>query len=120
LGKDTPHIGGGVTAKRSQEIVNAWNRGEIPVLLGHPQSMSHGLNMQEAGRAIIWHSLTWSLEDRMQFIRRIWRQGQTGRVFVYNIVARGTIDEALMMAVAQKAKGENALLNALRDYWANK
>ena len=120
LPKDTPHIGGGVSPKRSQELVEAWNRGEIPVLLGHPQSMSHGLNMQEAGRAVIWHSLCWSLEDRMQLIRRIWRQGQTGRVFVYNIIAKGTVDEALMLAVKRKAKGEGALLNALRDYWRAK
>lgn len=117
LPKGTPHIGGGVSPKRSQELVDAWNRGELPVLLGHPQSMSHGLNMQEAGRAVIWHSLCWSLEDRMQLIRRVWRQGQKGRVFVYNIIAKNTVDEALMLAVKRKAKGEGALLNALRDYW---
>ena len=120
LPKGTPHIGGGVSPKRSQELVDAWNRGELPVLLGHPQSMSHGLNMQEAGRAVIWHSLCWSLEDRMQLIRRIWRQGQTGRVFVYNIIAKGTVDEAVMLAVKRKAKGEGALLSALRDYWRTK
>lgn len=120
LGKDVPHIGGGVSAKCGQEIVNAWNRGEVPVLLGHPQSMAHGINMQQAGRAIIFHSLVWSHEDRSQFIQRVWRQGQTGRVFVYNIIARGTVDEAVMDAVKRKAKGEGALLDALRDYWAKK
>ena len=120
LGKDTPHIGGGVTPKRSNEIVEAWNRGEVPVLLGHPQSMSHGLNLQKAGRAIIFHSLTWSYEDRMQLIRRVHRQGQEYPVFVYDIVAIGTIDEAIQRAVTGKQKGENALLAALQDYWQNK
>ena len=120
LGKDVPYIGSGVSPKRSRELIDKWNRGELPVLLGHPLSMSHGLNMQEAGRAVIWHSLTWSLEDRMQFIRRIWRQGQKGRVFVYNIIARNTVDEALMLAVKGKARGERALLDALRQYWLAK
>ena len=120
LGKDTPHISGGVSPKQSQEIVDAWNAGEIPVLLGHPASMSHGLNLQRTGRAIIFHSLTWSWEDRMQLIRRIYRQGQEYPVFVYDIVAKGTIDEAIQKAVKGKQKGENALLGALRDYWVGK
>lgn len=118
FGKDTPHIGSGVSAKRSNELVQAWNRGDIPVLLGHPSSMAHGLNMQEAGRAVIWHSLTWNLEEREQFIRRVWRQGQQGRVFVYNIIAQNTIDHAIMQVVSQKDKSQKALLGALRDYWA--
>lgn len=120
LGKDTPHIGSGVSANRAAEIVNAWNRGEIPVLLGQPMSMAHGLNMQEKGRAIIWFGLTWSLENREQFIRRIWRQGVGSRVFVYNLIAEKTVDEALMLAVKEKEKGQQALLNALRNYWINK
>lgn len=120
LGKDTPHIGSGVSPKQSQEIVDAWNRGELPVLLGQPLSMSHGLNMQEVGRAIIWFGLTWSLENREQFIRRIWRQGQTNRVFVYNIIADHTIDRAIMMAVKFKDQGQQALMMALRNYWASK
>ena len=117
LGKDVPVIGGGVSAKRSDEIVDAWNRGSIPVLLGHPQAMGHGLNMQGAGRAVIWHSLTWDYEVYDQFIRRVWRQGQKGRVFLYHIVARDTIDEAIMTALSRKKKGQQVLLDALRDYW---
>lgn len=117
LGAHVPHIGGGVSAAQSQSLVDQWNAGELPVLLGHPQSMSHGLNMQESGRAIIFHSLPWSWEDRMQFIRRVWRQGQAGRVFVYNIVAKDTVDEAVMHAIRRKATGEGKLLDALRDYW---
>lgn len=120
LGKDTPYIGSGVSPKRSQEIVDAWNRGEIPVLLGQPISMSHGLNMQEAGRAVIWFGLTWSLENREQFIQRIWRQGQTNRVFVYNIIVDKTIDQAIMMAIKLKDQGQQALMQALRNYWASK
>jgi SNF2 family DNA or RNA helicase len=117
IGKHTPHIGGGVSGKATDAIVDQWNRGELKALLGHPKSMSHGLNMQEAGRAVIWHSLTWSLEEYDQFIRRIWRQGQKGRVFVYRIIAKGTIDEAVVKALGRKDKTQSALFNALKDYW---
>lgn len=111
-----PYIGSGVTAGRSKELVDQWNQGDLPVLLGHPQSMAHGLNMQEAGRAVIWHSLTYNLEDYEQFIRRIWRQGQKGRVFVYHIVARGTVDEAVLKTIKSKDRTQQAFLKALKDY----
>lgn len=117
FGKNTPHIGGGVSGKESQKIIEDWNAGKIPVLLGHPLSMSHGLNMQEAGRAIIFHSMIWSLEDTEQFIRRVWRQGQKGRVFVYRIVAKNTIDEAVVKALERKSKTQGALFSALKSYW---
>lgn len=117
LGKDTPYIGGGVSAKASKEIEAAWNAGEIPVLLGHPQAMGHGLNLQESGGHIIWHSLTWDYELYDQFIRRIWRQGNTGKhVIVHHVVARDTIDEAILKSLKVKKKTQNALLSALKDY----
>ena len=117
LGKDTPHIGKGVSPKQADEIIKKWNAGEIPVLLGQPLSMSHGLNLQGAGKAVIWFGLTWSLENREQFIQRVWRQGQLNRVFVYNIIAKNTIDKAIMLAIKNKDKGQKALMNALRTYW---
>ncbi len=82
LGKDTPHIGSGVSAKRGVEIEAAWNKGRVPCLLAHPVSVAHGLNLQKGGRAIIWHSLPWDLEHYIQFTRRIYRQGQKHKVFV--------------------------------------
>jgi SNF2 family DNA or RNA helicase len=117
LGKNIPHIGGGVSGKRSGEIIDQWNRGELPVLFGQPQSMSHGLNMQEQGRAVIWHSMIYNLEDYEQFIQRVWRQGQKGTVFVYRIIAQNTVDEAVVAALARKDLTQNALFDALKDYW---
>ena len=117
LGKDTPHIGGGVSPRRSVEVADAWNRGEVPVLLGQPQSMAHGLNLQAAGRAVVFHTVPWNYEDYDQLIRRVWRQGQRERVVVHHVVARDTVDEAVMAALARKRRGQNALFDALRDYW---
>lgn len=114
---DVPHVGGGVSDKRAFEIEEEWNAGQLPVLIGHPQSISHGLNLQGTGRALIWYALTWNLEDHDQFIKRIHRQGQTKRVFVHYLVARNTIDEAMMLALKRKTKTQRALLDALRAYY---
>lgn len=117
FGKDTPYIGGGVSPKRSKEIEDAWNRGEVPVLLGHPASMGHGLNLQNAGNHVVWYGLTYDYELYDQFIRRVLRQGSKHkRVFVHHIVARDTVDEAKLFALRRKKKGQGALLDALRVY----
>ena len=115
LGKDTPYIGGGVNTARSNELEAAWNRGELPVLLGHPQSIGHGLNLQESGYHVIWYSLTWDYELYDQFIRRVWRQGNNSRrVFVHHIVAANTIDEVIYQVLQHKGRGQQALFEGLK------
>lgn len=111
-----PVIGSGVTGDKLQTIIDKWNAGEIPVLLAHPMSAGHGLNLQGAGHAVIWYSLTWSLEVYEQFIRRLWRQGQKNHIMVHHIIAKDTVDEAIMTAVRRKDKTQQNLLNAVRDY----
>jgi SNF2 family DNA or RNA helicase len=115
LGVEVPYIGGGVSAKRSAELEALWNAGKLPVLLGHPQAMAHGLNLQEMGNHVCWHSLTWDYELYDQFIRRVLRQGnKSKKVFVHHIMARGTIDEVVLAAVKSKRRGQNALFDALK------
>jgi SNF2 family DNA or RNA helicase len=111
-----PVIGSGVVGSRLDGIVSAWNAMEIPVLLAHPMSAGHGLNLQGAGHAVIWYSLTWSLEVYEQFIRRLWRQGQKNHIVVHHVVAKDTVDEAILSAVRRKDKTQQNLLNAVRDY----
>lgn len=116
LGADIPYIGGGVSAKRSAELEAKWNAGKLPVLLGHPQAMAHGLNLQEMGNHVCWHSLTWDYELYDQFIRRVLRQGnKSKKVFCHHIMAKGTIDEAVLYALKSKRKGQNALFDALKN-----
>lgn len=116
FGKEVPYIGAGITTKRSDEIIDAWNRGEVPLLTGHPRSMGHGINAQESGFHIAWHSLTWDLEEFEQFNGRIARQGQKAkRVFVHALMAKKTVDDALWFALHNKAKGQQALFEALKQ-----
>lgn len=92
----------------------AWNRGEIPLLLLHPASAGHGLNLQAGGHVIVWYGLTWSLELYQQANARLHRQGQTKPVMVHHLVARGTMDERVLSALAEKRVGQDALIAAVK------
>jgi SNF2 family DNA or RNA helicase len=111
---DAPHLGGGVTARKQRQIEVQWNSGCLPVLLAQPQSVAHGLNLQGVGAAVIFHSLTWNLEDYEQLIRRIWRQGQRERVVVHNVIGRSTIDRAIIAAIRGKDRTQQSLLAHLK------
>lgn len=99
--------------KTSKDIVD-WNAGKIPVAVIHPASAGHGLNLQEGGSTLIWFGLTWSLELYQQCNARLHRQGQTDTVVIHHIIAKGTIDEDVMAALARKERTQNALINAVK------
>lgn len=113
---DAPYLGGGVAPRAAASIEAAWNAGQLPVLLAQPASVAHGLNLQGTSAAVIWHSLTWDLEHDEQFVRRVWRQGQRGRVVVHRVVARGTVDEVVLAALRGKDRRQRNLLDSLRIF----
>lgn len=94
--------------------IEAWNKGEIPLLLAHPASAGHGLNLQAGGSIIVWYGLTWSLELYQQANARLYRQGQTNNVIIHHLITEGTIDEDVMAALQDKATGQDALLEAVK------
>lgn len=98
----------------SEDSIRRWNNGKIPVALIHPASAGHGLNLQAGGCALVWFSLTWSLELYQQTNARLWRQGQKETVVVHHIIAKNTIDENVMAALAKKDTGQAALLRAVK------
>lgn len=107
--------GFGSEALDGVESVRRWNAGEIPVLVAHPASAGHGLNMQKGGNRIIWYGTTWSLELYQQFNARLWRQGQKNSVFIHHIVAKGTIDDRVISALSGKADTQNGLMNMVKE-----
>ena len=113
-----PFLGGTVNEAQRQ-VLNDWNEGKIPLLAGHPASMSHGLNMQDGGRHIVWFDPTWDLEHYLQANARLFRQGQKNTVFIHRLLARGTLEKAVVARLSQKDDMQNDLLQALRDYWNN-
>lgn len=99
---------------RSPNAVERWNRGEIPMLLAHPASAGHGLNLQAGGSTAVWYSLPWSLELYQQACKRLHRMGQQHTVRIFHLVAKGTIDEHVLDVLSGKAKTQDGLLHALR------
>lgn len=95
-------------------LVDGFNLGAIPALLAHPASAGHGLNLQGSCCRIVWYGPPWNLEHYDQAIARVYRQGQRSEtVFVYHIVAKGTIDERIMQALDKKDRSQQDLLTAL-------
>lgn len=116
LGNDISHIGSGVSAAQSKVIERDWNAGKIKVLVGHPDSMAHGLNLQDGGNDVCWYSLTWNLENYLQFYKRIWRQGVKGRCRVHHLISNKTLDMAIMSRLGDKAQNQTDLRLALKNY----
>lgn len=91
-----------------------WNAGQIPILLAHPASAGHGLNLQYGGCITVWYGLNWSLELYQQLNSRLHRPGQTETVVVHHIVAQGTVDERVMAVLPQKDATQDALVEATK------
>ncbi|HEX8314493.1 MAG TPA: SNF2-related protein [Flavisolibacter sp.] len=104
---------------KPQELNNSdsiarWNDGKIELLLAHPASAGHGLNLQAGGNIIVWFGLNWSLELYQQANKRLHRQGQTNTVIVHHLVAKDTMDEDVVKSLANKAGGQEALMQAVK------
>ena len=105
---------------KDPETIAAWNRGEIPILVTNPASAGHGLNLQDGGRILVIFDEWWDLEQYLQVIERIGptRQMQAGHprsVYIYHIIARGTLDTAVMNRLQTKRKVQESLLDFLRE-----
>ncbi len=103
-----------VVLDKNPDTIAQWNKGQIKMLLAHPASCGHGINLQHGGSIIVWFGLNWSLELYQQFNGRLHRQGQTKPVRVVHIVADGCIDDKVMLAIEIKAETQQELLNALK------
>lgn len=104
-----------VVLDRKGACIPKWNEGKIKMLLAHPASAGHGLNLQHGGRLIVWFGLNWSLELYQQFNARLYRQGQTQGVRIVHLVSDGGMDKRVLMALSSKAETQEELLQYLKD-----
>lgn len=99
---------------KTAEDINDWNAGKVKLMLAHPASAGHGINLQAGGNIIVWYGLTWSLELYQQFNARLYRQGQKQRTIIHHIVNSGTHDEDVVRALKSKDKTQNNLMNSIK------
>lgn len=106
------------------KTVKKWNAGKIPMMLVHPMSCGHGINLQDGGNILVFYSDWWNLEAHQQVIERIGptRQHQSGHdrpTFVYHIVADGTIDEDVMESHKSKASLQQIIMDRMKKKLAS-
>ena len=107
------HLDGAVDVK-TPHSVERWNRGNIPILIAHPASAGHGLNLQHGGSLMVWYGQDWSSEYYTQGIGRLVRQGQPSpAVAVHHILARDTVDEQVLDVVQGRISRQDALMKVL-------
>ena len=94
--------------------IDAWNTGELDVLLAHPASTAYGLNLQAGGCHVIWFGQTWNYEQYVQANARLHRQGQKETVIVHHLVSVGTRDEDVIKALEHKDEAQQFVLDSLK------
>ena len=96
--------------------IEAWRKGEIRMLLAHPQSGGIGLNLQcNVGDTAqtVWFDLPWSSENYIQANARIFRQGQEKPVIIHHLVVANSIDQHVVKVLEGKINIQDALMDAL-------
>lgn len=111
---DVPCLGSGVKDADAKRWIAEWNAGKIPLMLLHPASAGHGLNLQHGGRRLIWYSMTWSPELYAQTCKRIARPGQKLPVYVHRILADHWMERARVERVEEKMAEEAEMMGAMR------
>lgn len=99
----------------NDSTIEEWNKGKIKILLAHPASAGYGLNLQDGGHIMAWYGLPWSLEQYLQAVARLQRQGQKYPVMVYHLIAKGTVDEQVVASLSKKDMTQSALISILKD-----
>ena len=99
---------------KTDQDIKDWNEGKIQVLMMHPASGGHGLNLQAGGNIIVWFGQTWSLELKQQLDARLDRQGQKNVVIINNLVAVNTIERDVLKAQKFKNETQGGLMEAVK------
>ena len=111
---DAPVLGAGGTFTLADQ--QAWNAGEVPVLIGHPKSFWHGLNIQFGGRHMVYLGPLWSADGWAQ----IYRSPATPWLTVQRDSPLGAgllrcIESRVMSKLAGKALSEAVFMDALKS-----
>lgn len=110
-----PCISSGKTS-HDNKFIRLFADGALPAVMGSPQSISLGIDgLQNACNTIIMVGCPWSLLDYEQVIDRVRRQGNKAqRVFLYRILARGTLDERVLQVLDGRDKDQNSFMKLLK------
>jgi len=112
-----PVVSGGMKVADLMKILDEWNAGKHKGILAQWQAASHGLNMQGCCNDVACFGLVDSLEIYDQAIRRVYRQGVTGKqVRIHRLLTKGTVDEVMLDRLNGKHESQSAFLTALKKH----
>ena len=122
LGADVPCINGLTTGRQASEYIDLWNGGKLPLLMVHPASAGHALNLQKFNaRHVCYFYIPDDYDHFDQSFRRVWRQGNKASfVMRHCIIARATVDEPKMRNLKRKGTEQRQFLDAMREYCQRK
>ena len=89
---------------KDKNFMRKWNDGEVDVLLGHPASASHGLNLQSGGRICVFSTIPYDYEHFSQACARLYRQGQRRNTQIHSFMAKGTVEKQKYLSLMKKSK----------------
>lgn len=110
---NAPIYGGSKSKSKTRALEMAWNNGDHSVMMIHPRSGGHGLNLPKGGHTVLWYGPQWSRDLWEQLNARLWRKGQTKPVTVIVIEAENTIDPIISARVDGKGGFDVALMGHL-------
>lgn len=99
---------------KTDQDIRDWNEGKIQVLMMHPASGGHGLNLQKGGNNVLWFGNTWSLELEQQLNARLHRQGQENVVIINKLAIKGTMDMEVIRSQERKGLTQEGLMEAVK------
>jgi len=116
--KDYAWIDSRMSERKFNDTLHRWVCGYLPGIVMHPASAGHGIDRLKDGPVddLVWFGHTWSLEQYLQTIARLQRQGRTRPIRMHHLVMDNTVQVAQRIALDAKAEEEEGLKAALNEY----
>jgi SNF2 family DNA or RNA helicase len=108
-GLDTAFLHGGTPVGRRQDLVDAFQAGEPPVLIVSLKAGGTGLNLTRATH-VVHYDRWWNPAVEDQASDRAWRIGQDRPVQVHRMVCEGTLEERIAAVLDTKRELADAVV----------
>lgn len=112
---DCRQVSGSQSEEQKEEILLAFQRGELKRLVTKPKIGCFGLNWQHCHNVVTFASHSW--EQYYQAVRRCWRFGQTQPVDVHVIATEGEV--GVLSNLRRKADAADRMFESLVRHMGN-
>ena len=103
------------SAQADSANIKRFQRGELPAVMGHPKSISLGIDgLQDSCCHIAMFGVTWNLLHYEQVIDRIRRSGNKSKtVVVHRILAKNTVDSRVLEVLDGRDRNQQSFMGLL-------